>query len=191
MVVALAAAGARAAPRRDRDARPGLGHDRRVAAVGGGLLRRLGSGLRHDAPHLRRGRRRLAGHLRPSCRRLRVQGCAQQRLGRELRPPRGPERRQHPDEPRLGRERQVLLRPQDPLGDRQQELRDRDRRRQLPVGARLPGRLGSRLPALVARGPGRQRHLLVRDDGAAGGLVRDEGDDQRGLGPRTTASAAP
>ena len=28
---------ARAAPRRDRDARPGLGHDRRLAAVGGGL----------------------------------------------------------------------------------------------------------------------------------------------------------
>ena len=92
------------------------------------------------------------------------------------------QRRQHPDEPRLGRKRQVLLRPQDPLGDRQQELGDRDRRRQLPVGARLPGRLGSRLPALVARGPGRQRHLLVRDDGSAGGLVRDEGDDQRGLG---------
>ena len=81
-----------------------------------------------------------------------------------------------------GGQRQVLLRPQDPLGDGQQELGDRRRAGQLPVRARLPRRLGSRLPALLARGPRRRRHLHVRDDGAARRLVRDEGRDQRGLG---------
>ena len=95
-----------------------------------------------------------------------------------------------PLEPRVGRERQVLLRPQDPLGHRQQELGDRDRGRQLPVRARLPGRLGPGLPALVAPGPRRRRHLHVRDDGAAGRLVRDEGRDQRGLGRELRRRAA-
>ena len=38
---------------------------------------------------LRRGRRRLAGHVHASGRQLRVQGGAQQRVGRELRPARG------------------------------------------------------------------------------------------------------
>ena len=82
----------------------------------------------------------------------------------------------------FGRERQVLLRPQEPLGHRQQGLGDRGRARELPVRARLPGRLGSRLPPLLAPGHGRQRHLLVRDDARCRGLVRGEGGDQRGLG---------
>ena len=48
--------------------------------------------------------------------RLRVQGASQRLLGRELRAPRRPEqRRQHPAQPRRRRERQVLLRPQEPL----------------------------------------------------------------------------
>ena len=48
--------------------------------------------------------------------------------------------------------------------------------------ARLPGRLGSRLPPLLAPGHGRQRHLLVRDERTAAGHLRGEGGDQRGLG---------
>ena len=79
------------------------------------------------------------------------------------------ERREHPAQPRRRRERQVLLRPQDPLGDGQQELRDRGRAGQLPVRARLPRRLGPELPPLVAPGPRRRRHLHVRDDGAPAG----------------------
>ena len=52
----------------------------------------------------------------------------------------------------LGRaaQRQVLLRPQDPLDHRQPRLGDRRRARQLPVRARLPRRLGAR--AACARG---------------------------------------
>ena len=91
---------------------------------------------------------------------------------------------------RARRAGQVLLRPQDPLGHRQQELGDRGRARQLPVRARLPGRLGSRLPALVARGSRRRRHLHVRDDRAAGRLVRGARSRSTRAGTRTTARAA-
>ncbi len=103
-------------------------------------------------------------------------------LDGELRPARAVERGEHPPEPAVGRHRQVLLRPQVALGHRQPKLGDRGRAGELPVRARLPGRLGPELPALVARGPRRRRHLHVRDDGPAGRLVRDEGRDQRGLG---------
>ncbi len=82
----------------------------------------------------------------------------------------------------LRRERQVLLRPQEPLGHRQPELDDRHGGRRLPVRARLLGRLGSGLPALVAAGRQRRRDLHVRDHGAAGGLVPGKGRDQRVLG---------
>ena len=114
-------------------------------------------------------------------RRLRVQGRAQQRVGRELRPAC---RAGGANIPLAapGGAGQVLLRPQDPLGHRQQELGDRGRAGQLPVGARLPRRLDARLPALVARGSRRRRHLHLRDDRAAGRVVRDQGRDQRGLG---------
>ena len=121
------------------DAEPDVGHDRRVAAVRGGLRRRLGSRLRRDPSDLRRERRRLAGDVRTARRELRVQGGAQRLLGRELRPARRIERREHPAQSRLERERQVLLRPQDPLGYRQPEREDRGGGRELPVGARLPG----------------------------------------------------
>ena len=63
-------------------------------------------------------------------------------MGRELRPPRPAWRREHPAQPRRRCERQVLLRPQEPLDHRQPELGHRGRRRGLPVRARLPGRLG-------------------------------------------------
>ena len=146
------------------------------------MPRRLGSRLRRNASRLRRRRRRLAGHLHVAGGRLRVQGRAERRLDRELRPSRPAGRRQHPARAARAGERQVLLRPQEPLGHGQQELRDRRRARKLPVRARLSGRLGSGLPPLLAPGSGRQRDLLLRDVGAPPGLVRDEGGDQRGLG---------
>ena len=143
---------------------------------------RLGSCLRGHASGLRRERRRLAGDVHASRRHLRVQGRAQRRVDGELRPARAVGRGEHPAEPAVGGRGQVLLRPRVALGHRQQELGDRRRAGELPVRARLRGGLGSHLPALVARGPRRRRHLHVRDDGAAGRLLRDEGRDQRGLG---------
>ena len=53
-----------------------------------------------------------------------------------------------------------------------------------------PGDWDPELPALVARGPRRRRHLHLRDDRAAGRLVRDEGRDQRGLGRELRRRAA-
>ena len=70
-------------------------------------------------------------------------------LGRELRRERAAERREHRAD-RARREREVLLRPRDPLGDRQPELGDRDGAGQLPVRARLSRRTGS--PTASARG---------------------------------------
>ena len=58
--------------------------------------------------------------------------------------------------------RDVPLRRHDALGHRQRELRDRDRRGQLPVRARLHRRLGTGLSALVAAGHRRRRHLHVQ-----------------------------
>ena len=55
--------------------------------------------------------------------------------------------------------REVLLRPQDPLGHRQPQLNDRYVCRQLPVRAGLSWRLAARLPAIVAPGPRWRRHL--------------------------------
>ncbi len=55
-------------------------------------------------------------------------------------------------------------------------------RGELPVRARLLGRLGPGLSPFLARGHERRRDLHVRDDRASGGLVRDEGRDRRGLG---------
>ena len=146
--------------------------------------------LRGHASHLRRGRRRLAGHVHAPRRQLRVQGRAQQRVGRELRPARGRRTARTSRSTAPGGPRQVLLRPQDALGDRQQELGDRRRAGQLPVRARLPGRLGSGLPALVAPGSRRRRDLHVRDDRAARRRLRDQGRDQRELGRELRRRAA-
>ena len=143
---------------------------------------RLATGLRDHAPGVRRGRRRLAEGVLASGRRLRVQGSPERLLGRELRPSRAAERAEHPAHPGRRRRGQVLLRPQEPLGHRQQGLRDRGRAGKLPVGARLRGRLGSQLSPVVAPGCRRGRHLHVRDERAAAGLLRDQGGDQRGLG---------
>jgi hypothetical protein len=61
-------------------------------------------------------------------------------------------------------------------------LGHRRRPRQLPVRAWVPGRLGSRLPRILAPGPRWRRHLCVRDDRATEGHVRVQGRDQRGPG---------
>ena len=169
-------------PRPRRTPRPAHRHRRRLVAVGGRVPGRLGPCLRGHASGLRRERRRLAGDVHASRRQLRVQGRAQRLVERELRPPRAADGANIPAEPAVGGRGQVLLRPRVALGHRQPKLGDRRRAGQLPVRARLPGGLGSHLPALVARGPRRRRHLHVRDDGAAGRVVRDEGRDQRGLG---------
>ena len=175
---------ARAAPRCNRVAHPRAAqrHRRRLPAVGGRMPRRLGSGLRGHAPELRRERRGLAGDVLAPRRQLRVQGGAQRLVDGELRPARSVGRGEHPREPAVGGLRQVLLRPRVALGHRQSELGDRGRAGELPVRARLSGGLGSHVPALVARGPRRRRHLHLRDHGTACRLLRDEGRDQRGLG---------
>ena len=168
-----------------------VGDDRRQPAVGARLRRRLGSRLRGGAPHLRQRRRGLAGNLERSRRQLRVQGCPEQQLGRELRRERGAGWLQHRAHPRGGREREVLLRPRDPLGDEQQEHHDRNVRRQLPVRARLPGRLAARLPALLAPGSGRRRHLHRLDDRDPTRVVRGQGCARRELGRQLRAGWRP
>ena len=171
----------RALDRHER-ARAGLGDHRGLAPVRGGLRGRLGSGLPADAPHVRRLRRRLAGDVLAAAGRLRVQGRAERLLGRELRPERAGERREHPAPACRTDEREVLLRQREPLGHRQRRLDDRGGRGRLPVRARLSGRLAARLPPLVARGPGRRRHVHVRDHRAPGRVVRGEGGAERELG---------
>ena len=61
-------------------------------------------------------------------------------------------------------ERQVLLRPQEPLGHRRPAARRSPCRRLLPVRAGLLRRLGSGLPPVLAAGPRRRRHLHLRDN---------------------------
>ena len=100
LLASHAAGRGRHAPRgaaRPRVAHPGpdVRDGRRRPPVRARLPRRLGPRLRCDPSHLRRGRRRLAGHVQRPGRQLAVQGRPQRRLGRELRPPRAA-RRQHP-----------------------------------------------------------------------------------------------
>src|SRR6266536_1127036 len=64
---------------------------------------------------------------------LRVQGGAQWLVDRELRSARDARRRERSAQPVNHEQRQVLLRPQDPLDHRQQERADRGRPWQLPV----------------------------------------------------------
>ena len=52
----------------------------------------------------------------------------------------------------------------------------------LPVRAGLPGRLGPRLPALVAARPGWRRHLSLRNHQPPGRLIPGQGGPQRKLG---------
>ena len=147
--------------------RPDRRHDRRQPPAGA----RLPGDWEPDcaATHLdaRRERRCLAGHVRPSRPATGSTRRPERRLGRELRPPRRAGRREHPAVARRRPPRQVLLRPRLALGHRQRRIRHRGRAGQLPERARLRRRLGSRLPALVAPGPRRRRHVRPRDDRAA------------------------
>ena len=148
-------------------------------------------GLRGDAPRPTT-RPTTSGRARSRCppASYEYKAALNNTLGRELRPARAPNGANIPLDLAVGGERQVLLRPQDPLGHRQQELGDRGRARELPVRARLPGRLGSGLPALVARGSRRRRHLHVRDDRAARRARTRRRSRSTRAGTRTTARAA-
>ena len=121
---------------------PDVGDDRRRPAVGGRLRRRLGSGLRDDAPHLRRDRRRLAGDVlaarpgttstRPRSTTPGTRTTASTRSGR----------RQHPAEPAVGARASSSTTTTRPTGSPTTAARRSRRGRRLPVRARLPGRLG-------------------------------------------------
>ena len=141
---------ARPASRRDRvaHARTDLRHRRRLAAVGGRLRGRLGSRVRGDAPRLRRERRRLAGDFSLPAGSYEYKaalndswdenyGLHAQSNGANI-PSTSPRRRASSSTTTTRA-----------TGHRQQELGDRAARRQLPVRARLPGRLG---PTASARG---------------------------------------
>ena len=65
------------------------------------------------------------------------------------------------------------------------------RARQLPVRARLPRRLAARLPALVAAGPRRRRHLHVRRRRHPAGRLRVQGRARRGWDENYGAGGAP
>ena len=67
---------------------------------------------------------------------------------------------------------------------------DRHGAGQLPVRARLPRRLAARLPALVAPGPRRRRHLHVRDAPASRPATTRPRSPSTRAGTRTTAPAA-
>ena len=119
---------------------------------------------------------------------LRVQGRAQRRVGRELRPARGVERREHPARPRRRRRRVKFY------YDHKSHWATDNKGSVIAVAPGsfqselgCSGRLGSRLPALVARGPRRRRHLHVRDDRAPGRLVRGARSRSTRPGTRTTA----
>ena len=191
-LLALTAGGARPAAGRDRleHAQPVLGDDRRLAPVASSAARATGIRPARHAPDLRRERRRLAGDILAPGRQLRVQGRAQQLVGRELRPARGAERREHPARPRRRADVKFYYDHKTHWVTDNQSSRDRRRGGKLPVRARLPGRLGSELPALVARGSGRRRHLHVRDDGAAQRARTRPRSRSTRAGTRTTARAA-
>ena len=166
---------------------------RRQPPVRARLPRRLGPGLRRDAPDLRR-RTTTSGRApvtRPG-RHLRVQGRAQRRLGRELRRQRRARRRQHrrsTSAPPTSRE--VLLLPRDPLGHRQRQLGHRDRPGQLPVRARLPRRLGSRTAcAPGSRTPTATAPTPSRRPADPGRHLRGQGRPQRELGRQLRRRAA-
>ena len=114
-------------------------------------------------------------------------------LGRELRRrTRSPDGANIPLTPRRGPDRQVLLRPRQRTGSRTTSSSvDRGRARQLPVRARLRRRLGPGLPALVAPGRRRRRHLhprRPRDRRPA--AYEAQGRDQRGVGRELRRRAA-
>ena len=100
-----------------------------------------------------------------------------------------PRRRRHPAR-RSRRTGDLLLRPRHALGHQRRPGTDRHRAGQLPVRARVPGRLAARLHAVVAAGPRRRRHVDVVDDGDPRRLLRGQGRPTACPGTRTTAPAA-
>ena len=153
------AGGAAARPARGRRPHAAAQHGDpgRTAPVRARLSRRLAAGVRGHPPGARAGRAGgLPGHLHRSGGRVRVQGRAERRLGRELRGRWRTGRRQHRDH--LDREPDhVHLRPPHPR-DQRRHPEAADRRRGRPLAAprhhrlgpaRQPGRL--HLPAVLGR----------------------------------------
>ncbi len=179
-LVATAAGRPRAGARRGRAGC--VGHRRRQLPAGAGLPRRLAARLCRHPAHGRRRRRRVAGELRPARRHLGVQGRPRRHVGRELRRRRRAGRAQHRDRPAGPRHGHVPLRRPDALGHRRHDLGHRVRARQLPERARLPGRLGPGVPAVLAAGRRRRRHRPLLHRRAAAGRLRGQGRDRPGLG---------
>ena len=169
----------------DRQRRPHPGpsqrRHRREPAERTRLPGRLAARLQCHRARVRRRRRRLAGHVHRAVGRLRVQGGARRRLGRELRRQRRGERCQHRPWPRSRHRRHLLLRPRDPLGDRRRQLGDRHRGGKLPERARLHGRLAAGLSPVVVAGSRRRRSLRVRHRPDPGRQLRVQGRPRRGL----------
>ena len=74
--------------------------------------------------------------------------------------------------------------------DRQRHLRDSHRGRQLPERARLRGRLAAGLPALLAAGPRRRRHLQLLDRLDPRRQLRVQGRASTSRGTSATARTA-
>ena len=176
---------------REPHGRPSQRDDRRQPPERARLRRRLGPGLRGDPPDATTptttsGRARSTVPAGDWEYKAALNDSWDENYGAQRRAG----RRQHPAQPRRADRRQVLLRPRQPLGHRQRHVGHRRRARQLPERARLPRRLGAGLPALVAPGPRRRRHLHVRDDRAPGRHLRGARSRSTRAGTRTTARAA-
>ncbi len=167
-------------------------HHRRQPPVRARLLRTTGS---PTAPRpistFDADRRRLAGHLQRPGRQLGVQGAAQRLAGTRTTAP-----TPRPTAPNIPLS---LAAPGDVKFyydhdthwvTRQPERGHRRRPRQLPVRAGLPGRLAAGLPALLAPGPRRRRHLHLLDHVASPPAATRPRSRSTRAGTRTTARAA-
>ncbi len=140
---------------------------------------------------LRRGRRGLAGHAsRCPAGSYEYKAALNDSWDENYGANAQRERSQHPAEPRRRGGGQVLLRPRDALGHEQRELGHRHGAGQLPERARLPGRLAAGLPALLAAGPRRRRHLHLRDQRPCRPAPTRSRSRSTRAGTRTTARTA-
>ena len=125
-----------------------------------GLPGRLAARLRPGPADPRPQRPDLEGHAtRPARRRLRVQGRHRRSVGRELRRRRASTAGRTSRSPIDGGPVTFYYDHAHALGHQRRAEPDHHRARQLPVRARLPGRLDAGLHAAVAAGPRRRRHV--------------------------------
>jgi hypothetical protein len=174
---------ARAASVREREhAEPVVGDDRGLAPVRARLPGRLAAGLRRDASGVRRRRRRLAGDVSLPAGNYEYKAALNNSWDENYGLHAQPNGSNVPlDLPSSTNVKFYYDHKTHWITDNHNSV-IAVAAGKLPVRARLPERLGSELPSLVAAGSGRRRHLHVRDDGTAQGLVRGEGRDQRELG---------